>query len=164
MLQKIYGSDPVGEKRYSPAVCLGARKAVVSGNPDSKHISTSYKAERQNLTAMRDVPDAPLQRGLQMGFSKKLENLAYQVTLHQMFYNFVRVHKTLRVTPAMAAGVTDRLWEIGDIVVVIEAWEAEQATAGITYVIGENRIRRRILCGRCCLAIASRWSRSGVRL
>jgi hypothetical protein len=73
-------------------------------------------------------------------FSKKLENLAHQVTLHQMFYNFVRVHQTLRMTPAMAAGVADRLWEIGDIVAVIEAWEAEQAVAGITYQIGENRI------------------------
>jgi len=70
-------------------------------------------------------------------FSKKIENLAHQVALHQMFYNFVRVHQTLRVTPAMAAGVTDRLWEIEDIVRVIEAWETEQAAAGITYEIGE---------------------------
>jgi hypothetical protein len=73
-------------------------------------------------------------------FSKKLENLAYQVALHQMFYNFVRVHQTLRVTPAMAAGVTTRLWEVSDIIAVVEAWEAEQSTAGITYEIGENRI------------------------
>lgn len=136
MLQKIYGSDPVGEKRYSPAVCLGARKAVVSGNPDPKHISTSY-AERQNLTMRMHMRRFTR---LTNAFSKKLENLAYQVTLHQMFYNFVRVHKTLRVTPAMAAGITDRLWEIGDIVAVIEGWEAEQATAGITYEVGENRI------------------------
>jgi IS1 family transposase len=136
MLQKIYGSDPVGEKRYSPAVCLGARKAVVSGKPHPKHISTSY-AERQNLTMRMHMRRFTR---LTNAFSKKLENLAYQVTLHQMFYNFVRVHQTLRVTPAMAAGVTDRLWEIGDIVAVIEVWETEQATAGITYVIGENKI------------------------
>jgi hypothetical protein len=133
---KIYGSDPVGEKRYSPAICLGARKVVVTGSPDLKHINTSF-AEHQNLTmrmAMRRFTR------LTNGFSKKLENLAYQVALHQMFYNFVRVHQTLRMTPAMAAGVTDRLWEIGDLVAVIEAWEAEQSVAGITYEVGENRI------------------------
>ncbi len=136
MLQKIYGADPAGEKRYSPAKCLGARKAIVSGNPDLKHVSTSY-AERQNLTMRMHMRRFTR---LTNAFSKKLENLAHQVTLHQMFYNFVRVHQTLRMTPAMAAGVTERLWEIGDIVAVIEAWEAEQATAGITYEIGENRI------------------------
>jgi hypothetical protein len=100
------------------------------------HISTSY-AERQNLTMRMHMRRFTR---LTNAFSKKLENLAHQVTLHQMFYNFARIHKTLRITPAMAAGVTDRLWEIGDIVVVIEAWEAEQATAGITYEVRENRI------------------------
>ena len=73
-------------------------------------------------------------------FSKKLENHAYSVAMHQMFYNFVRIHQTLRVTPAMAAGVTDNLWEVSDLVAVIEAWEAEQAVAGITYEVGRNRI------------------------
>jgi IS1 family transposase len=136
MLQKIYGADPVAEKRYSPAKCLGAVKRPIRGNPDPKHINTSF-AERQNLTMRMHMRRFTR---LTNAFSKKLENLAYQVTLHQMFYNFVRVHQTLRVTPAMAAGVTDRLWEIGDIVAVIEAWETEQATAGITYEIGENRI------------------------
>jgi IS1 family transposase len=136
MLQKIYGSDPVGEKRYSPAICLGARKHVVTGDPDPAHISTSY-AERQNLTMRMHMRRFTR---LTNAFSKKLENLAYQVALHQMFYNFVRVHQTLRVTPAMAAGVTDRLWEVSDIIAVIEAWESEQATAGITYEIGKNRI------------------------
>jgi IS1 family transposase len=136
MLQKIYGADPVGEKRYSPAICLAARKEVITGNPDPKHINTSY-AERQNLTMRMSMRRFTR---LTNAFSKKLENLAYQVALHQMFYNFVRIHQTLRTTPAMAAGVIDRLWEIGDVVAVIEAWEAEQATAGITYEIGENRI------------------------
>lgn len=137
MLQKVYGQEPSSVKgRYSPAVCLGARKAVITGDPDPAHISTSY-AERQNLTMRMHMRRFTR---LTNGFSKKLENLAYQVALHQMFYNFVRVHKTLRTTPAMAAGVTDRLWEIGDLVAVIEAWEAEQATAGITYDVGENRI------------------------
>jgi IS1 family transposase len=136
MLQKIYGADPVGEKRYSPAMCIGARKRVVSGNPDSRHINTSY-AERQNLTMRMHMRRFTR---LTNAFSKNLENHAFAVALHQMFYNFVRIHQTLRVTPAMAAGVTDRLWEMGDIVAVIEAWETEQATAGITYEIGENRI------------------------
>lgn len=136
MLQKIYGSDPVGEKRYSPAICLGAFKTVVTGNPDPNHISTSY-VERQNLTMRMHIRRFTR---LTNAFSKKLENHAHHVTLHQMFYNFVRIHQTLRVTPAMAAGVTDRLWEVGDIVAVIKSWEAEQATAGITYEIGENWI------------------------
>jgi hypothetical protein len=136
MLQKIYGSDPVGEKRYSPAICLGARKQVIAGDPDPAHISTSY-AERQNLTMRMHMRRFTR---LTNAFSKKLENLAYQVALHQMFYNFVRVHQTLRVTPAMAAGMTTRLWEVSDIIAIIEAWEAEQATAGITYEIGQNRI------------------------
>jgi hypothetical protein len=136
MLQKIYGADPIAEKRYSPAKCLGARKREITGSPNRKHISTSY-VERQNLTMRMHMRRFTR---LTNAFLKKLENLAYQVALHQMFYNFVRIHQTLRITPAMAAGVTDRLWEIGDIVAVIEAWEAEQATAGITYKIGENRI------------------------
>jgi IS1 family transposase len=136
MLQKIYGADPVAEKRYSPAKCLGARKAIVTGNPDPKHISTSF-AERQNLTMRMHMRRFTR---LTNAFSKKIENLAYQVALHQMFYNFVRIHQTLRVTPAMAAGVTTRLWDLGDIVAVIEAWETEQATAGITYEVGENKI------------------------
>jgi hypothetical protein len=73
-------------------------------------------------------------------FSKKIENHTYQVALHSMFYNFVRIHQTLKVTPAMAAGVTTRLWEMEDMVKVIEAWEAEQAVAGITYEAEANRI------------------------
>lgn len=136
MLVKIYGADPQAEKRYSPAKCLGAERHVVTGNPDRRHISTSY-AERQNLTMRMHMRRFTR---LTNAFSKKLENLAHQVTLHQMFYNFVRIHQSLRVTPAMAAKVTNRLWEIGDIVAVIEAWETEQATAGTTYEIGENRI------------------------
>ena|ERR1043166_7274826 len=136
MLHKIYGSDPQGEKRYSPAICLGAEKRRVTGNPDPKHISTSY-AERQNLTMRMHMRRFTR---LTNAFSKKLENHGYAVALHQMFYNFVRVHQTLRVTPAMAAGVTDRLWDVGDVVSVIEAWEAEQAVAGITYEVAKDRI------------------------
>jgi hypothetical protein len=73
-------------------------------------------------------------------FSKKIENHSYAVALHAMFYNFVRIHQTLKVTPAMAAGVTTRLWEMDDLVKVIEAWEAENAVAGTTYGAGANKI------------------------
>ena len=110
-----------GEKRYSPAECIGAVKHRVEGNPDPKHVSTSY-AERQNLTLR--MSSRRFTR-LTNAFSKKVENHALSVALHYMHYNFCRIHKTLRVTPAMAAGVTDRLWEIGDIVKVLENWEAQ---------------------------------------
>jgi IS1 family transposase len=135
-LVKLYGADPVAEKRYSPAKCIGARREVVIGNPDRRHISTSF-AERQNLTMRMHMRRFTR---LTNAFSKKLENHAYAVALHAMYYNFVRIHQTLRVTPAMAARVTDRLWDISDIVKVIEAWEAEMATDGTTYEIGENQI------------------------
>ena len=116
MLQKIYGPDPEGEKRYSPAACIGAEKIVISGNPDVKHVSTSY-VERQNLTmrmCMRRFTR------LTNAFSKKIENLAHAVALHFMYYNFARVHKTLRVTPAMEAGVSDHVWSLEEIAGLIE--------------------------------------------
>jgi len=119
MLVKIYGADPTGEKRYSPAECIGAVKHRIEGNPDPKHVSTSY-AERQNLTLR--MSSRRFTR-LTNAFSKKVENHALSVALHYMHYNFCRIHKTLRVTPAMAAGVTDRLWSVADIVNVLEAWE-----------------------------------------
>lgn len=124
MLHKIYGSDPVGDKRYSPAVCIGAQKRKITGRPDAKHISTSY-AERANLTMRMHMRRFTR---LTNAFSKKVENHVAAVALHTMFYNFVRVHQTLKVSPAMAAGVTDRLWEISDIVQVLENWEAQQET------------------------------------
>ncbi|HVV60317.1 MAG TPA: DDE-type integrase/transposase/recombinase, partial [Pseudolabrys sp.] len=124
MLHKIYGSDPVGEKRYSPAVCVGAQKRRVTGNPDVKHVSTSY-AERANLTMRMHMRRFTR---LTNAFSKKVENHVAAVALHTMFYNFVRVHQTLKVTPAMAAGVTDRLWEIKDLVQVLEDYEAQRET------------------------------------
>ena len=120
MLVKIYGQEPGGEKRYSPAECIGARKARIEGNPDLKHVSTSF-AERQNLTMRMSIRRFTR---LTNAFSKKVENHALSVALHYMNYNFCRMHKTLRVTPAMAAGVTDRLWGISDIVKVLEDWEA----------------------------------------
>lgn len=136
MLQKIYGAEPAGEKRYSPAVCMGAKKRTVVGNPDPKHISTSF-AERQNLTMRMHMRRFTR---LTNAFSKKLENHSYAVALHQMYYNFVRIHQTLKVPPAMAAGVTDKLWEVSDIVAIIEAWETDRAENGVTYEIEKERI------------------------
>lgn len=89
------------------------------GKPDPAHISTSY-AERNNLNVR--MHSRRFTR-LTNAFSKKLENHAYAMALHFMYYNFVRIHKTLRVSPAMAAGITDRLWEVSDIVSVLEEWE-----------------------------------------
>jgi 3-methyladenine DNA glycosylase/8-oxoguanine DNA glycosylase len=119
-LVKLYGERPDAEKRYSPAVCIGAHKTRIEGNPDPKHVSTSY-AERQNLNVRMHTRRFTR---LTNAFSKKVENHAHAVALFAMYYNFVRIHKTLRTTPAMAANVTKRLWEIGDIVNVLEAWEA----------------------------------------
>jgi hypothetical protein len=119
---KIYGADPSAEKRYSPAKCIGAEKNLVIGNPDPKHVSTSF-VERQNLTMRMHMRRFTR---LTNAFSKKVENHACAIALHCMFYNFVRIHQTLKITPAMAAGVTNRLWEMTDIVDVIDAWEAKQ--------------------------------------
>jgi IS1 family transposase len=126
MLVKIYGPDPSAEKRYSPAECIGVVKQRVEGNPDPKHISTSF-AERQNLTLQ--MQSRRFTR-LTNAFSKKLENHALSVALHYMHYNFCRIHKTLRVTPAMEAGVTDRVWSVTDIVSIIEAAEPVPAKRG----------------------------------
>lgn len=117
------GSAPGGEICYSPAECTGIRKRRVEGNPDDSYVSTSY-VERQNL--MMRMHMRRFTR-LTNAFSKKVENHAYAAALHFMHYNFVRIHITLRVTPAMAAGVADRLWEISDIVKQVEAAEAEAA-------------------------------------
>jgi hypothetical protein len=121
MLVKLYGAAPEAFKgRYSPAECIGARKERIEGNPDPKHVSTSY-AQRNNLTIR--MHSRRFTR-LTNAFSKKVENHAHAVALHTMYYNFVRIHQTLRTTPALAAGVTKRLWEICDIVAMLEAWEA----------------------------------------
>jgi len=114
MLVKIYGSEP--EKRYSPAKCLGANPVRVSGNPDPDHISTSH-VERKNLTMRRRMRRFTR---LTNAFSKKIDNLRHAVSLHFMYYNFCRVHKTLRLTPAMEAGIADHVWSVEDIVGLIE--------------------------------------------
>ena len=122
-LVKIYGELQESEKRYSPAECIGCERDPVSGKPDPKHISTSF-VERQNLTLRMHIRRFTR---LTNAFSKKAENHIHAVALHFMFYNFCRIHKTLRVTPAMAAGVTDRLWSVDYIVRVIEEYEAAEA-------------------------------------
>jgi len=112
MLVKIYGNERQGEARYSPAVCMGARKAVISGKPEVKHISTSL-TERNNLTMRMSMRRFTR---LTNAFSKKLENHEHAIALHFMHYNFCRIHQTIRVTPAMEAGVAKRVWEISDII------------------------------------------------
>ncbi|MGO8868603.1 MAG: IS1 family transposase [Alphaproteobacteria bacterium] len=126
MLVKLYGESPEAEKRYSPAQCIGARKTAIEGNPDPDHISTSY-VERHNLsmrTFMRRFTR------LALGFSKKFENHCHMVALYTIWYNFVKMHKTLKMTPALAADVTDRLWSVEDIVALIDAQEARPAKRG----------------------------------
>lgn len=122
-LVKMYGNALESMKgRYSPAECTGIRKTRIEGDPDRKHVSTSY-VERQNLTMRMHVRRFTR---LTNAFSKKIENHAYAVALHFMYYNFVRGHSSLHdATPAMAAGITDRIWEIDDIVKLLEAKEAE---------------------------------------
>lgn len=111
VLIKTYESSQE-ETRYSPAVCTSCERKTVQGNPDPDHVSTSY-VERQNLTMRMGMRRFTR---LTNAFSKKIENHAYQVALHYMHYNFVRIHKTLRCTPAMESGITDKLWSIDDIV------------------------------------------------
>jgi IS1 family transposase len=127
MLIKIYGEGPTSPGRYSPGVCVGAEKRRIEGRPDADHISTSY-AERANLTIR--MHDRRFTR-LTNAFSKKAENHAHSVALNFMYYNFVRIHTTLRCTPAMAAGVTAKLWEMSDMVKVLEDWEAGQALIAV---------------------------------
>lgn len=113
MLNKIYANNPKeSERRYSPAVCTGAKKEIKIGNPDPKHISTSF-VERQNLTMRMSMRRFTR---LTNAFSKKIEHHIASLAIHYMHYNYVRIHSTTRVTPAMAAGVTDRLWEIEDMI------------------------------------------------
>ncbi len=120
-LVKLYGPTADSAKgRYSPADCTGIIKTRIEGRPDAKHVSTSY-VERQNLTMRMHMRRFTR---LTNGFSKKVENHGYAVALHCTFYNFVRIHKTLRVAPAMAAGLTTWLWEMKDIVALVEAAEA----------------------------------------
>lgn len=114
MLVKLYGGETAGhgsERKYSPGECCGTITGTVCGNPDKGHVSTSY-VERQNLTMRMGMRRFTR---LTNGFSKKVENHAHAVALHFMYYNFGRVHKSLRVTPAMEAGISDNVWTLEEI-------------------------------------------------
>jgi IS1 family transposase len=124
MLNKIYGAAPEGpQQRYSPAQCMGAKKAAITGSPDFNHVSTSY-VERQNLTLR--MSNRRFTR-LTNGYSKKVENHEHSVALYAMHYNFCRIHHSLRVTPAMAAGVTDHVWELEEVIALLDKTSEEKA-------------------------------------
>jgi IS1 family transposase len=116
-LVKIYGQEKrIGEARYSPAVCLAVEHHPICGEPDADHISTSY-VERQNLTMRMSMRRFTR---LTNGFSKKIDNMKHAVALNFMFYNFCRIHKTLRVTPAMEAGLAHHVWELDELVGLLD--------------------------------------------
>jgi len=111
MLVKMYGNPVDDQKRYSPADCTGCKKTPISGSPDDKNINTSY-VERQNLTMRMSMRRFTR---LTNAFSKKIENHDHAISLHFMYYNFGRIHKTLKVTPAMEAGISDHVWSLEEI-------------------------------------------------
>jgi IS1 family transposase len=117
MLVKIYGNDSSNDSKYSPPECIDCQSVAITGSPDPKHISTSF-VERQNLTMRMNMRRFTR---LTNAFSKKIENHMAAIALHYMHYNFCRIHKTLRVTPAMAAGVTDHVWEVSDIAALLDS-------------------------------------------
>ncbi len=124
MLVKLYGepaaaSTDAAARRYSPSECVGTRKATITGKPAPEYISTSY-TERANLTMRMSMRRFTR---LTNGFSKRVENHCNQLAIYFVFYNFARMHKTLRMSPAMAAGISDRLWDMSDIVALIDARE-----------------------------------------
>lgn len=125
MLVKIYGFEnpKAPNTRYSPPICIGADEKPINGKPASRHISTSY-VERQNLTMRMSMRRFTR---LTSAFSKKVENLACAVALHFMYYNFCRIHQSLRITPAMAAGVSDHLWSLEELVGLLDAQEVKKS-------------------------------------
>lgn len=125
ILHKVYGAAPESAKgRYSPAECVGTQKHRIEGDPDPKHVSTSF-VERQNLSIR--MGNRRMTR-LTNAFSKKAVNHAHMMSVYFMHYNFVRIHQTLKVTPAMAAGVTSKLWEMSDLVAILETYERQILT------------------------------------
>src|SRR5664279_2407781 len=126
MLIKLYGApSDRPDTRYSPAQCIGTRTGVLSGSPDPRHISTSY-VERYNLNLRMGVRRFTR---LTNAFSKKFENHCHHVAIYHAYYNFCRVHQTLRVTPAMEAGLTDHVWSIGELVGLLESGKSEEKAA-----------------------------------
>jgi transposase-like protein len=122
-MHKFYGASNEPETRYSPATCIGCDMKTVIGSPDYEHVSTSF-VERQNLTMRMSMRRFTR---LTNAFSKKIENHGHAVALHFMYYNFVRVHKTLRVTPAMEAGIADHVWSFEELVALLDAKAVTQA-------------------------------------
>jgi IS1 family transposase len=120
MLVKLYGTEGGDAGRYSPPKCIGAIPQAISGDPDPEHISTSY-VERSNLTMRMSMRRFTR---LTNAFSKKVENLTAAVSLHFAYYNFCRVHQTLGTTPAVAAGVADRVWTLDELIGLLEAAES----------------------------------------
>ena len=123
MLVKLYGADPENERRYSPAQCIGAIPTVITGRPDEDHISTSF-VERQNWTVRTTMRRYTR---LSNGFSRKIENHLAAVAINYFAYNFIKIHRSLRVSPAMAAGVVDRLFDVSDLVNLLIESEREKA-------------------------------------
>jgi hypothetical protein len=116
-LTKLYKTPSAEAGRYSPAECIGCETKIHSGDPDPKHISTSY-VERQNLTMRMHMRRFTR---LTNAFSKKIEMHAHAVAIHFMWYNFAKIHGSLRITPAMAAGVSDHVWEAEEIIGLLDA-------------------------------------------
>jgi IS1 family transposase len=126
MLIKLYGASADSpDTRYSPATCIGIRTGILSGNPDRRHISTSY-VERQNLNLRMGVRRFTR---LTNAFSKKFENHCHMVAIYHAFYNFCRVHQTLRVTPAMEAGLTNHIWSLEELVWLLGKHKTRAAAA-----------------------------------
>jgi IS1 family transposase len=123
MLVKMYGTDPQNETRYSPSICWNAESKIIRGNPDREHINTSY-VERQNLSMRMGIRRFTR---LTNAFSKKLENHMHALSIYFMHYNFVRIHQTLRCTPAMEAKVTGRLWSLEDMIAMVDEWQTSKA-------------------------------------
>jgi len=119
MLVKLYGNDGSNDTRYSPAECIGCREVAISGKPDSRHVSTSF-VERQNLTMRMHMRRFTR---LTNAHSKKVENHIASIAIHYMHYNFCRVHETLRVTPAMEAGIADHVWSIEEMISLLDSRE-----------------------------------------
>jgi IS1 family transposase len=117
MLVKMYGDDPKPDTRYSPGECIGCQTVGITGHPNPRYVSTSH-VERQNLTMRMHMRRFTR---LTNAFSKKVENHVSAVALHYMYYNFCRIHQTLRVTPAMAAGVADHVWDIEELALLLES-------------------------------------------
>ncbi|MEM6855362.1 MAG: IS1 family transposase [Planctomycetota bacterium] len=135
MLVKIYGAERPDHARYSPAVCTGARKNVVIGNPDKDHVSTSH-VERQNLTVR--MQNRRFTR-LTNAFSKKLANHQHHVALHYFHYNFVRKHQTIKTTPAMMAGIVDHRWTMVEFVEMLEREEKARGGRLTDYLPADSK-------------------------